>query len=169
MVGLSVGGWSVTNLATRHPGSAASLTLLDPVFTFAPISTEFILRSIPAAIPWLPASWRDDFNSWIAGGGEDTNASAVGRMIDAGQQHYSSKLPRPEQITGQALQALDIPVLAIIAEDSVVHDAAAAVEVAERTLRWGTVELYKGATHAVSAQEPDRVAADLEAFLAAQA
>ncbi|WP_420111140.1 alpha/beta fold hydrolase [Pseudactinotalea sp.] len=165
MVGLSVGGWSVTNLATRHPGSAASLTLLDPVFTFASIHAEFVLRSIPASIPWLPSAWRDGFNSWIAGGGEDTNDFAVGRMIDAGQQHYSSKLPRPEQITEQALQALDIPVLAIIAGDSVVHDAAAAVGVAERTLGQGRVEFYEGASHAVSAQESDRVAADLDRFL----
>lgn len=167
MVGLSVGGWSVTNLAARHPGSAASLTLLDPVVTFASIRAEFVLRSIPAGIPWLPTSWRDDFNSWIAGGGEDTNEFAVGRMIDAGQEHYCSKLPRPEQITEEALQTLDIPVLAIIAEDSVVHDAAAAVEVAERILAQGRVELYEGASHAVSAQEPDRVAASLTTFLTA--
>ncbi|GAB2602921.1 alpha/beta fold hydrolase [Pseudactinotalea suaedae] len=168
VIGLSVGGWTAANLATRHPGSAASLTLIDPVYTFADLDLEFILRSIPASIPWLPHAWRDSFNAWIAGGEEDTEDFAVGRMIDAGQQHYSGKLPQPERITEEALAGLDIPVLAIIAGDSVVHDAEAAADVAERTLSHGTVLLYEGATHAVASQEPDRIAADLSAFLADQ-
>lgn len=164
LIGLSIGGWTATNYATRHPELVASVSLIDPVFTFANISAAFVVRSIPAAISWLPKSWRDNFNSWIAGGGE-TDDFAIGRMIDSGQEHYANKLPQPEQISEEALEALDIPVLAIIAEESVVHDAESAVEVAERTLAHGTVELYEGATHAVSAQEAERVAADIGTLL----
>ncbi|HLS14371.1 MAG TPA: alpha/beta hydrolase, partial [Beutenbergiaceae bacterium] len=136
-------------------------------FTFAPISIGFIVRSLPASVSWLPKSWRDGFNSWIAGG-EDTEEFAVGRMIDAGQEHYSTKVPGPEQISEEALSDLDMPVLAIIAGDSVVHDAQDAAEVAERTLTHGTVELYEGASHAVGGQESERVAADIGALIDAQ-
>lgn len=164
LIGLSIGGWTATNYAVRHPELVASLSLIDPVFTFASISPEFVMRSFPASLPWLPNAWRDSFNSWMAGGGE-TNDVAVGRMIDAGQKHYSTNLPLPERISEQALGGLDLPVLAIIAEDSAVHDAQALVEVAQRTLRDGTVKLYAGASHAVSANEAERVAADFATLL----
>lgn len=163
-VGLSVGGWTATNYATRHPQMVASLSLIDPVFTFANISAGFIVRSIPASIPWLPKSWRDGFNSWIAGG-EQTEEFAVGRMIDAGQEHYATKIPAPQRISEEALTELGVPVLAIIAGDSVVHDAEAAAETAERTLSQGTVEFYEGASHAVAGQEAERVAGDIGTFL----
>lgn len=166
-IGLSIGGWTATNFATRHPQMVESLSLIDPVFTFAPISIGFIVRSLPASVSWLPKSWRDGFNSWIAGG-EDTGEFAVGRMIDAGQEHYSTKVPAPEQISEEALSDLDMPVLAIIAGDSVVHDAQDAAEVAERALTHGTVEFYEGASHAVGGQEAERVAADIGALIDAQ-
>ena len=166
-VGLSIGGWTATNYATRHPEMVASLSLIDPVFTFATISAGFMVRSIPASIPWLPKSWRNGFNSWIAGG-EETEEYAVGRMIDAGQEHYATKVPAPERISEEALSNLDVPVLAIIAGDSVVHDAQAAAQTAERTLTHGTVAFYEGASHAVAGQEAQRVAADIDAFLSAQ-
>lgn len=166
-VGLSVGGWTAANYATHHPGPVASLSLIDPVFTFGTIAPGFVARSIPASIHWLPKSWRDGFNSWIAGG-EDTEEFAVGRMIDAGQVHYATKVPAPERISEEALRDLQMPVLAIIAGDSVVHDADSVAQTAERTLAHGTVEFYDGASHAVAGQEPQRVAADIGALLRSQ-
>jgi len=45
------------------------------------------------------------------------------------------------------------------------HDAAAAAEVARRTLKHGTVKVYPGASHAINGERPAEIAADLAAFL----
>ena len=74
LVGLSIGGWTATNLAVHAPRRVASLVLLDPAVTFADLPLETVVRSIPAAVPWLPRSWRDDFGSWTAGGAPSTTS-----------------------------------------------------------------------------------------------
>jgi pimeloyl-ACP methyl ester carboxylesterase len=89
----------------------------------------------------------------------------VADMIESGMQHYRLRLPQPTRIGEEQLEGLDMPVLAIIAGASVMHDADAAVDTAERTLREGTVLLYEDASHAVNGEQPDQIAADLEAFL----
>jgi len=40
LLGVSIGGWTAVNYAVRRPGRAASLALLDPVMTFAPIPVK---------------------------------------------------------------------------------------------------------------------------------
>ena len=64
------------------------------------------------------------------------------------------------------LAALPMPILAIIAGRSVMHDPATARSTAERALRTKTVAFYPDASHAVNGEYPDRIAADVRAFLA---
>lgn len=60
---------------------------------------------------------------------------------------------------------LDVPVLAMIAGRSAMHDSAAAAETARRTLQRGHVEVYPDASHAPNGEYPDEIARDLELFL----
>lgn len=165
MVGLSIGGWNTVNLALHEPDLIATMTLIDPVFVFDDMPLGTVLRSIPAAFPWLPRSWRDGFNSYTAGG-VPVEDVPVADMIEAGMQHYKLRLPQPVRVEEERLASVDGPVLAIIAADSVMHDAEAAAETAERSLSQGTVHLYAGASHAVSGEQPDRIGADIAAFIA---
>lgn len=165
LVGLSIGGWNAVNLALHEPQHVASLTLIDPVLVFGDIPLGTVVRAIPASVPWLPRSWRDGFSSYTAGGAPVEDVP-VAEMIEAGMQHYTLRLPQPGRIDEDRLSGLELPVLAIIAGDSVMHDGAAATEVAERVLPEGTVHLYDGASHAVGGEQPERIARDLGAFLA---
>ena len=45
LMGVSIGGWTAVNYAVRRPGRAASLALLDPVLTFAPVPAKALLVS----------------------------------------------------------------------------------------------------------------------------
>ncbi|GAB3651941.1 alpha/beta fold hydrolase [Glycomyces tarimensis] len=164
LVGMSIGGWSATNLAIRRPELIATATLIDPVYVFADMPLETVIRSLPAALPWLPRSWRDGFNSWVAGGAP-VEDEPVAEMIEAGMQHYKLRLPQPSRISEEQLERLDLPVLAIIAGESVMHDAPSAVETAERALDDGDVRLYPDASHAVNGEHPEDIAADLARFL----
>ncbi|WP_239095654.1 alpha/beta fold hydrolase [Micromonospora lutea] len=165
LVGLSIGGWTAVNLALHRPDHIASMTVIDPVYVFADMPLGTIVRSIPAALPWLPKSWRDSFNSYTAGGAP-VEDEPVAEMIEAGMQHYQLRLPQPTRISEERLSRLDLPVLAIIAEESVMHDARSAAETARRSLQRGTVRLYPGASHAVNGEQPEQLAADIADFIA---
>lgn len=165
LVGLSIGGWTATNLAVRQPAHVASLTTIDPVYVYDNMPVETMIRAIPAGIKWLPKSWRDSFNSYTAGGAP-VEDEPIADMIEAGMSGYTLRLPQPQRITEDELSKLTVPVLAIIAGRSVMHDPKAATETAQRALRNKTVRVYPEASHAINGEHPDELAADLETFLA---
>ena len=174
LVGLSLGGWTAAILAIHHPERVRTLTLIDPVNTFDNIPLETVVRAIPATVPWFPRSGRDAFNSYMAGGAPVEDVP-VADMIEAGMQHYSMKKPQPSQITEQQLSDLSMPVLAIIAGDSVIHDPPTAVARAKRVLGAPAgkgagsdsriIRVYEDASHAVNGEYPDEIAADIEQII----
>jgi pimeloyl-ACP methyl ester carboxylesterase len=164
LVGLSIGGWTAVNLAVHRPRHVATLTLLDPVYTFSGIPAGTAIRAIPASVPWLPKSWRDSFNSYTAGGAPVEDVP-VADMIESGMENYTLRLPQPSLIAEGALSGLTMPVLAILAGESVMHDPGVSREVAGRVLRNGTVKVYPEASHAINGEHPEEVAADIAAFL----
>ncbi len=166
LVGLSIGGWTATNLAVRHPEQVASLTLLDPALVYGEIPLGTMLRAIPVSAPWAPRSWRDSFTSYTAGGAPVRDVP-VARMIEAGMQHYRMRLPQPSLIPEDQLAALPMPVLAIVAGRSVMHDPATAEQLARRVFT-GTdvVKVYPTATHAINGELPEEIAADISQLVA---
>ncbi|MFC9029973.1 alpha/beta fold hydrolase [Streptomyces arboris] len=166
LVGLSIGGWTAANLALHQSGRIETLTLIDPVYVFDDMPWRTIARSLPASLSWLPKSWRDSFNSYTAGGAPVEDVP-VAHMIEAGMKHYSLKLPQPVRISEDRLATLDMPVLAILAGRSVMHDAQTAARTAERALPVGAVHTYEDASHAISGEYPERIAKDIAAFTAA--
>ncbi|RNL84582.1 alpha/beta fold hydrolase [Halostreptopolyspora alba] len=164
LLGLSIGGWSAMNLAIRKPDTLASVIALDPAMTFADMPLETMVRSIPASVGWFPKSWRDQFNSWTAGGAPVEDV-AVADMIETGMRHYSMKLPAPRRFSSERLETVDLPVLAIIAGESVMHDSGEAARRAEDTLSRATVVTYEDASHAINGEYPEEIAADIDEFL----
>lgn len=163
VVGLSIGGWTAVNLALHHPDKIKTLTLLDPINVFGAIPWQTALRSLPAAVPWLPKSWRDSFNSYTANGAPVEDVP-VADMIETGMQHYSLKKPQPTLIGTDDLGQLTMPVLAIIAGKSVMHDDTSD-DTANQHLRRPTIRLYPDASHALNGEYPDEIARDLTTFL----
>ncbi|MEU6857339.1 alpha/beta hydrolase [Glycomyces sp. NPDC046736] len=164
LFGLSIGGWTAMNLAVHRPEMVASVSLLDPVMVFSDMSGQAVLRSIPASVKWFPKSWRDGFNSWVANDAP-VEDEPIADMIEAGMQSYVLKLGAPQRISESQLESTEIPVLAILAEDSRMHDANAAADVAREALPDATVKVYSGASHAINGEHPEEITADLKAFL----
>ncbi|MET9314579.1 alpha/beta hydrolase [Kribbella sp. NPDC003505] len=164
LLGLSIGGWTAMNLAVRRPDRIATVTTLDAVYVYDGLPLAVVIRSLPATVKWLPRSWRDSFNSYTAGG-KPVEHVPVADMIESGMKNYTMRQPQPHRITEEQLAGLPMPVLAIIAGRSVMHDPAKARSTAERALRTKTVAFYPDASHAVNGEYPDRVAGDLRSFL----
>lgn len=164
-LGLSIGGWTATNLALHHDEHLASLTTLDPVQTYDDIPLGTVVRSIPAAFGWMPKGWRDSFNSYIAGGAP-VQDDPVGRMTEAGMHSYRMAQPQPTRITPEQLGTLEVPVLAIIAGQSVMLDPEDAAETARSALPDGRVEVFPEATHAINGEYPEKIAGLVDDFAA---
>lgn len=165
LVGLSIGGWTALNLALHHPDGIAGVSLLDPVVSFADIPWATIVRSPAAVLPWLPRSWRDAFTSYVSGGAE-VEDMPVAHMIEAGMAHYRMTAPPPTRITPERLGELTVPVLAIIAGRSVIHDPSQAAETARAALPDGRVVVLADASHALSGEYPAEIAALIADFVA---
>ncbi|QBS39377.1 alpha/beta fold hydrolase [Nocardia sp. CS682] len=164
LLGVSIGGWTATNLAIRQPDKIAGVILLDPAMTFAGMPFRTIIRSIPASVRWSPKSWRDDFNSWTAGGAPVEDVP-VADMIEAGMQTYALHLPAPTEFSDDQLKSLKMPILVLLAGRSVMHDSAAAARRAESVLADATVRVYPDASHAINGEYPDEIASATAAFL----
>ncbi|NIH78412.1 alpha/beta fold hydrolase [Amycolatopsis viridis] len=151
LLGVSMGGWLACNLAVRRPERIASMTLVDPVATFAPLPLGVLLRAAAAGLPSVSSWARPRFLAWIAGpDGADPAECVEGRVISAGMQHFRIALPRPVPFTGRQLRDLRVPALVIIAGRSVVYDSQRALARA-RVLRHAAVELWPETPHRVPA------------------
>lgn len=167
LMGVSFGGWTALDHAVRRPGRAASVTLLDPVLTFAPIPVRTMLAVTPLALPRTPAVLRRRVLRWMSGGAEVDDSDPVAALIAAGTADYVLQQPLPARFTDAQLRALDIPVLAVIAGRSVIHDAERAAGRARETLRRGVVEVWPDASHAINGEFPGRIADRAGRFWAA--
>ncbi|MCV7281995.1 alpha/beta hydrolase [Mycolicibacterium flavescens] len=158
LMGVSIGGWSAVNYAVRRPGRPASLVLLDPVFTFAPVAARAVLVSPALFLPGVPRALRRRVLSWISGGVDLDDAAAAAQLIDAGATDYALRKAMPKMISDDQLRGLDIPVLALIGGRSVMHNPARAAARARKTLRHGQVELWADASHAINGEYADEIA-----------
>lgn len=77
---------------------------------------------------------------------------------------FKVSFPSPALPGADELRSLRVPVLALIAGKSIVHDAEKAAARA-RTLRDSAVEIWPEASHALNGEYPERLAERVHAFL----
>jgi len=165
LMGVSIGGWTAVNYAVRRPGRAASLALLDPVMTFAPIPVKALVVSAGLFLP-VPESVRRRVFSWISGGADVEESPSEVALISAGSTDFALRKAMPRSFTDDELRSLDIPALALIAGQSVMLDAALATARARSLLAHGQIELWADASHAINGEYPAEIAERADAFWA---
>ncbi|MFJ8913775.1 alpha/beta fold hydrolase [Amycolatopsis sp. NPDC102389] len=166
LIGYSFGGWLAANLAVRAPERLRSLTAIDPVLTFGGLTAGLVVRATLTAIPGINRWARPSFLHWISGGAEVDATDPVARVIDEGMRTYRIALPSPKLFTDAQLRSLRMPVLALIAGRSVIHDPERAAARARELLVRGQVELWPSATHAIAGESAAEVNTRVLKFLA---
>ncbi len=158
LLGASIGGWTAVCHAVHRPGRAMSLTLLDPAMTFARLPAKTVLATLPLVVPGAPEALRRRVLSWIAGGADVDDTLPEAALVSAGSTDFVLAKPPPALYTDEQLRALNVPVLALIAGRSVIHNAARAAARARRLLPRGQVELWPAASHAINGEFADEIA-----------
>jgi pimeloyl-ACP methyl ester carboxylesterase len=103
---------------------------------------------------------------WITGGTEVGDSVPTAALIASGTRDFVLRQPAPTLFTADQLRALDVPVLALIAGRSVIHDAERAAATARKLLLHGRIELWPDASHAITGEYPERIAETAAAFWA---
>ncbi|HDR4882844.1 TPA: alpha/beta hydrolase [Bacillus cereus] len=165
IVGVSIGGWTTMNLARYNPEHIATASLLDPVFVFAQISIKMILASIPASVPIVPKFLREKMLSYVAGGAEASDDEPIAKLIESGMRNYKLKTPAPDLFSKEDLKNIDIPVLALIAEKSTMHDSVKAVETGKKYVKDIDIVNWKNASHAINGEFSNEVNARILDFV----
>lgn len=166
LVGVSFGGWIACNQAVRAPARVASISLLEPVNTLAPLPIGAILRTIPTILPIVKQWAVPRFLSWVDAQESVTpEDDPVGRVIGASMREYRPALPQPKLFTDDELRSIDVPTLVLVAGRSVMHDPQRAFARAEAMIPNVQAELWRNATHSISGQFADRVNARVLRFI----
>ena len=164
LVGASIGGWAAVNLAVHEPRRLASLSLLDPVMTFGRIPAKTLLASVALTSPFVPEAVRRRTLRWISGGADVDDSVSVARLIAAASVDFVIRLPAPSLITDAQLRALRVPVLAVLAGRSVMLDTDRAARRARNLLQHSKIDVWADASHALTGEYPERIAACLQEF-----
>ncbi|MFS0869014.1 alpha/beta fold hydrolase [Paenibacillus xylanilyticus] len=165
LVGVSIGGWTAMNVVRFYPEKVASVSLLDPVFVFAPISLKMIAASIPASVPFVPKWIREKMLSYISGGAKADDSEPIARLIESAMSTFKVKLPAPDLFSPSDLQKIEVPVLAVMAQNSTMHDSAKAVRNGTTNVPCLEMINWPNASHAINGEYPDQVNAKIAAFV----
>ena len=165
LLGVSAGGWLACNQAVRAPERVASVSLLDPINTFARLSYAAVLRTIPTLVPGLKEWALPRFLAWVDGQGVAADDDPVGRVIAAAMRDYRTALPVPALFSDDELRSIRVPLLAVVAGRSVMHDPRRVLQRAQELVPHAQAEIWPDATHAISGQFADRVNARVLDFL----
>jgi pimeloyl-ACP methyl ester carboxylesterase len=165
LAGYSFGGWLAANFAVHHPKRLVSLTVIDPVRTFAGFPISLLVRTALTVVPGIRDRARESFLHWVSGDAEIDTDDPVANVIDEGLRTYRIALPTPKVFTDSQLRSIPVPVLALIAGRSVMHDANRAVARARALIPDVRAELWPSATHAIAGESAADVNARVLKFL----
>ncbi|MGW2487604.1 alpha/beta fold hydrolase [Streptomyces sp. NPDC001606] len=163
--GHSYGGWIALHHALRSRARVRRLFLLDPTQCFAGYRKSYLLRALPMLLRPAPGRVRA-FLEWETG---RTDLDPDWLRL----QEAAAGFPAERPVTGprpapDALRALDLPVLLLVAANSRTHAAGEVADRARALLPRVRTAILPGVSHHAlpqSAGPDDDVAGRLTAFL----
>jgi pimeloyl-ACP methyl ester carboxylesterase len=145
LAGGSTGGWHCVNQAIHAPERVASISLLDPTTVTAPFGRRVLALALLCAVVRTDRALR-----WFVGrtSGRDALRRPEVELVLAGVREYRPRVPFQACPPEDRLRALRLPVLAVFAGRSEVHDAALAAGRLRALVPHADVEVRPGLAHA---------------------
>jgi pimeloyl-ACP methyl ester carboxylesterase len=162
LVGHSFGGATAATYAHRFPDRVVSLTLLEPVFTFAYPPARLMGWAMLSSLPGVPDRVRNAALGKVGGVEYDPN-DEMAKMIAAGSEHFSASLPQPAPLDDDQLQELTMPTYVAIADSDSLAGGGAAADRARR-LPKRIVDVWPDTTHSLPMQAKEKLDSRLKGF-----
>jgi pimeloyl-ACP methyl ester carboxylesterase len=102
---------------------------------------------------------KDKMLSFLLNREIDLKGDPMTRIVTTSMENFLFRTPIPRRISKRDLSRIDCPVLAIMAGESLLHDAEKAVKVGRAQVRNIEIESWEGASHALNF-EKDRLVND---------
>jgi pimeloyl-ACP methyl ester carboxylesterase len=166
IVGHSFGGWTAANFASRYPDKLATMSLLEPVFTFQGVKLSLLLRITLSLLPFWPKKWKDDTLLTI-GGTKKENVDPkdpIYRMIADGVAYFKPNLPQPDKITVEDIKKWNMPVYVAFADNSALHDSKKACKKAKKYVKKIKAKVWPNTTHSLPMEISSQIDSELINF-----
>ena len=170
LVGLSYGGWVISQYAHRYPERVRKAVLLAPALTVQPVSPGLIFRALFTRIPSL--SIRKKFYFWLlrdtVQSGESGRASvdeAVADWTVADHCFRSLPLIPATVLSDEALRNFKVPSLFLVGEHEKIYSAQKAVNRLNRIAPQIMTGVIPGAGHDLLFVQTELVTAKILDFL----
>jgi len=163
MAGISLGGWLTLNFAIHQPERVERIVLIDPAASLEKVSGAFLRHSfIPIMVhPTRPGLVK--YFRWMTQGYKvDPD---WGELMLQGILNTRPQPPiRPAPFTDSELCSLNIPVLLLIGERSVIYNPQRTYQRAIRLIPNVEAEIVLGASHALNDEKAELVNARILEF-----
>jgi pimeloyl-ACP methyl ester carboxylesterase len=171
LVGLSYGGWIVSQYALRFPSRLAKIVMLAPARTVLPVTVPFILRAILATLPYR--EFTRSFMQWMFAdlmrGGESSRAAlknAADDMFMASRWFKPKRFVHPTLLKDGELRSIKVPALYLVGENEKIYSARKAVLRLNRVAPHIDTEVIPHAGHGLTVEQADVVNNKILEFLA---
>ena len=154
--GLSFGGWLATRYTIFAPQRVKKLIMLDPAATLLPMKPEFFFRMF-AAILIPVSSTGESFKKWLTQGYE-MNPDFL-RQMEVGMMDYKpmkgQKMIIAKAIPDGDLRKIEIPVMVLIGDRSVIYDPNKALNRAKVLFPCVKAELVQNCSHSINMEQAE--------------
>jgi pimeloyl-ACP methyl ester carboxylesterase len=152
LVGASTGGFHAVNLVIHAPERIATLIVLDPTTVTVSFGWGVMWRLAIAMITRRLSVFRWALR-WAVG--SDAVDPPELRLPVAGIREYTVRLPPQTRPSEARLRSIKLPVLAMFAKNSAVHNSVLAAERLRNWLPHAEVDLWTDANHSASVLTDD--------------
>jgi pimeloyl-ACP methyl ester carboxylesterase len=163
VIGISLGGWIALRFSLHASERVSRVVLLDPASTFVGMSAAFLWHSL---IPIMIAPTRGGlirYFRWITQGYQTNRL--WGELMIKGILHMRPQPPiRATVFSDEELCRLQVPVLLLIGERSVIYDPRQVLQRARGLIPHLEAEIIAEASHALNAEKADHVNARILDF-----
>jgi len=169
LVGLSYGGWLISQYALRFPDRLNKVVLLAPAAVALPIRLEVIIRAIISALPhrWFTRN----FFRWMFADlvQKDNDGQMLEYAVDSivmGKRCFTlPRMIRPTVLTDKELRSLTTPMLVLIGENERLYSAQKAVKRLRKVAPWIEAAVIPQAGHDLTIVQAEMINSKIIEFL----
>ena len=167
LMGMSYGGWQVSQYAIKYPEKLNKIVLLSPAATILPINTEFTIRGLLTLIP--VKYFTKSLMYWVFEDLVKKDRKMVDLTIDqiykASKSFKSKRAPEPTVLDDNELKNIKTPTLYVLGDNEKIYSTQQAIKRINEIAPQIKTELIPNAGHDLIAVQTELVNRKVLEFL----